>query len=126
MGLKILCLLNSIHSEIGIFIFDQKVQERDAEVEDGSRRWTVSYCIIIITIMIITVYESGNDARLGNGPYANKSNCGNTTGAPLLGVIGVKNCEMFQRFPSFHYGAEVLSPTSCVSSFTSRVVGKKL
>ncbi|KAI7808962.1 putative partitioning defective 3-like protein B, partial [Triplophysa rosa] len=36
---------------------------------------------------IITVYESGNDARLGNGPYANKSNCGNTTGAPLLGVI---------------------------------------
>lgn len=85
------CLLNSIHGKIGIFIFEQKVQECGAEVEDRSPRWTMSYCIIIITIMIIiTVYELGNDVRLGNGPCTNKSNHKNTAGAPVLTVIRVK------------------------------------
>lgn len=96
------CLLNSIHSKIGIFIFDQKVQECGAEVEDRSRRWTTSYCIIIITIMIIiTVYESGNDVRLGNGPCTNKSNHRNTAGTPLLTVIRIKMAKCSRDFHRF-------------------------
>lgn len=96
------CLLNSIHSKIGIFIFDQKVQECGAEVEDCSPRWTTSYCIIIITIMIIiTVYEAGNDVRLGNGPGANKSNHRNTAGTPQLTVIRVKMAKSSRDFHRF-------------------------
>lgn len=96
------CLLNSIHGKIGIFIFDQKVQECGVEVEDRFRRWTTSYCIIIITIMIIiTVYELGNDVRLGNGPCTNKSNRKNTAGAPLLTVIRVKIAKCSRDFHRF-------------------------
>ncbi len=102
VGRKMVCLLNSIHGKIGIFIFEQKVQERGAEVEDRSPRWTTSYCIIIITIMIIiTVYELGNDVRLGNGPCTNKSNRTNAAGAPVLTVIRVKIAKCSRDFHRF-------------------------